>query len=54
MTELKGTVSEKAKVFAITKTVFNFMKEDGRVHKPLKVIAFNANGIGRQRHEVSK
>jgi hypothetical protein len=25
-----------------------------RVHRPLKVIAFNANGIGRQRHELSK
>jgi hypothetical protein len=25
-----------------------------RVHRPLKVIAFNANGIWRQRHELSK
>jgi hypothetical protein len=25
-----------------------------RVHRPLKVIACNANGIGRQRHELSK
>jgi hypothetical protein len=25
-----------------------------RVHRPLKVIASNANGIGRQRHERSK
>jgi hypothetical protein len=25
-----------------------------RVHRPLKVIAFNANGIGRQRCELSK
>jgi exonuclease III len=25
-----------------------------RVHRPLKVIAFNANDIGRQRHELSK
>jgi exonuclease III len=25
-----------------------------RVHRPLKIIAFNANGIGRQRHELSK
>jgi hypothetical protein len=24
-----------------------------RVHRPLKVIAFNANGSGRQRHELS-
>jgi exonuclease III len=25
-----------------------------RVHRPLKVIAFNANGIGRQCHELRK
>jgi hypothetical protein len=25
-----------------------------RVHRPLKVIAFNGNGIGRQRSELSK
>jgi hypothetical protein len=25
-----------------------------RVHRPLKVIAFNANVIGRQRYELSK
>jgi exonuclease III len=25
-----------------------------RVHRSLKVIAFNANGIGRQRYELSK
>jgi hypothetical protein len=25
-----------------------------RVHRPLKVIGFNANGIGRQRYELSK
>jgi hypothetical protein len=25
-----------------------------RVHRPLKVTAFNANGIGRQRYELSK
>jgi hypothetical protein len=24
------------------------------VHRPLKVLAFNANGIGRQRYELSK
>jgi hypothetical protein len=24
------------------------------VHRPLKVIAFNANGIGSQRYELSK
>jgi exonuclease III len=25
-----------------------------RVHRPLKVLTFNANGIGRQRYELSK
>jgi hypothetical protein len=25
-----------------------------RIHKPLKIIAFNANGIQRQRYELSK
>jgi hypothetical protein len=25
-----------------------------RIHRPLKVIAFNANGIGRKRYELSK
>jgi hypothetical protein len=25
-----------------------------RVHRPLKIIAFNTNGIGRERHELSK
>jgi hypothetical protein len=25
-----------------------------RVHRPLKVLAFNANGIWRQRYELSK
>jgi hypothetical protein len=32
------------------------MKENGhyRVYRPLNVIAFNANGIGRQCYELSK
>jgi hypothetical protein len=25
-----------------------------RVHRPLKAITFNASGIGRKRHELSK
>jgi hypothetical protein len=25
-----------------------------RIHRPLKIIAFNANGIWRQRYELSK
>jgi len=27
---------------------------NSRVHRPLKVVAFNANGITRQRYELSK
>jgi hypothetical protein len=30
MTDLKGAVSEEAKVFTITKTVINLMKENGK------------------------
>jgi hypothetical protein len=30
MTELKGAVSEEAKVFAIMKIVINLMKENGK------------------------
>jgi hypothetical protein len=30
MTELKGVVSEEAKIMAITKIVFNVMQEDGK------------------------
>jgi hypothetical protein len=30
MTELKGAVSEEAKIFAITKIVINLMKENGK------------------------
>jgi hypothetical protein len=30
ITDLKGAVSEQAKIFTITKTVFNLMKEDGK------------------------
>jgi hypothetical protein len=29
-------------------------KMTSRVHRALKILAFNANGIGRQRHELSK
>jgi hypothetical protein len=25
-----------------------------RIHRPLKIIAFNANGIMKQRYEISK
>jgi hypothetical protein len=30
MTEVKSAVSEQAKIFAITKTVFSLMKDDGK------------------------
>jgi hypothetical protein len=51
MTELSDAVSEDAKVLAIIKIVFNLMKDmASRVHRPLKAIACNANGIGEQRY----
>jgi hypothetical protein len=40
-------------VLAITKIVMK-LKENDRVLRPLKVTAFNGNGIGRQRHELGK
>jgi hypothetical protein len=55
MTEFNGAVSEEAKIVDNTKIVLNLMKQmTTRFHKPLKVITFNANGIGRQRYELSK
>jgi hypothetical protein len=47
-------VSEE-RILAITKIVLNLMSGmASRVHRSLKVIAINANGIGRQRYELSK
>jgi hypothetical protein len=54
MTELSEAVSEKDKIFICTKMVLNETKWLIRVHRPLKVIAFNANGIWRQCYELSK
>jgi hypothetical protein len=55
MTEVNDTVSKEAKIQAVSKIVLIFwIKMASRFHKPLKIIAFNANGIGRQRHELSK
>jgi hypothetical protein len=55
MTEFNGAVSDEDKIVAITKLVLNLMKKNGDgVHRSLKVIAFNANGVGRQRYEFSK
>jgi hypothetical protein len=55
MTELSEAVSEKDKIMVITKIVLNLMKQmAARVHRVLKVIAFNENGIWRQHNELSK
>jgi hypothetical protein len=48
MAELKGAASEEDKFLALAKIVFKLMKDNG------KVVAFNANGILRQRYELSK
>jgi hypothetical protein len=51
MADLKGAEYED-KFLSVAKIVFKLMKQNGRVHRPLKVIAFNANGILRQRYEL--
>jgi hypothetical protein len=47
MTELSGAVSEEAKMLGITKLVFSLMKDNDRLHRSRKVIAFNANDNGK-------
>jgi hypothetical protein len=38
---------------AITKIVLNLMQQNSHIiHRPLKFIAFNANGIWRQRYKL--
>jgi hypothetical protein len=57
MTEYNDAVSKEAKIQAISKIVLTLLEQNkmaSRVHRPLKIIAFNANGIARQRHELSK
>jgi endonuclease/exonuclease/phosphatase (EEP) superfamily protein YafD len=55
MTELKGAISEQAKIMAITKlSSTSCRKMTNRVHRLLKVIAFNVNGSWRQRYQFSK
>jgi hypothetical protein len=55
MIELSGAVSDEDKIVAITKSVLNLInKMASRIHRSLKIIAFNANGIRRQRYELSK
>jgi hypothetical protein len=55
MAELKGAAFEEAKFVFLAKIIFKFVKENGnKAYGPLKIIAFNANGILRQRYELSK
>jgi hypothetical protein len=55
MRELKGAASEKAKIMAITALSSTYCRKmTNRIHRPFKVIAFNANGISKQRYELSK
>jgi hypothetical protein len=52
MAELNGAASEEAKFVATAKIVYTLIKAN-RVYRPLKVKAFNANGILKQRYELS-
>jgi hypothetical protein len=56
MTKLTKAESEKERVMFITKLVLNLMQKKmaDRIHRPLKIIAFNENGIWRPRYEKSK
>jgi hypothetical protein len=56
ITELNEAVSEKGRIMVITKMVPNSMKNKmaARVHRPLKIVALNANGIWRRHYELSK
>jgi ribosomal protein L23 len=57
VTEFSEAVSEKQnKITFITKMVLNKIKWAARIHtrRPIKVIAFNINGIWRRRSELSK
>jgi hypothetical protein len=54
-TELNRAVSEEDKRAVIIKITLNVIKKMvTRAHRPLKSIAFNANGIGRQDYDISK
>jgi predicted type IV restriction endonuclease len=55
MTKLSEAVSEKDKLIVITKMHLTYWnKIAARIHKLLKIIAFNANGIWRRRYRPSK
>jgi hypothetical protein len=46
MRQLSEAVSEKDNVLIVTKVVLDLMQQNAaRVHRPLKVIVFDANGI---------
>jgi hypothetical protein len=51
--QVSEAVSEK-ELTVITKMVLNLNKMVARVHRPLKVIAFNSSGIWRWCYELSK
>jgi hypothetical protein len=53
MTEVSETASEEDKIIDITEMVLN-EKMNTRIHRSLRLIAFNANGIWRQSYELSK
>jgi hypothetical protein len=55
MTELDEAVSEKDKIKVVIGMVLNIIKQMAAVvHRPIEVIAFSANGIWRQRCDISK
>jgi hypothetical protein len=55
MTGLSNASSEEEKISIITKSVFSLLKlMAATIHMHLKVVAFNAQGIGRQVYELRK
>jgi hypothetical protein len=48
MTDLSGAPSQEDRIMVITKMALNVTKWLPRVRRPLKVIAFNANGIWKR------
>jgi hypothetical protein len=54
-TELNGTEPKEDRIMTITKIVLKLTKQIvARVHMPVRISAFNANGITRQRNELNK
>jgi hypothetical protein len=55
MAEQNGAESEEDRIMAITKIVSNaWSKTAARVHMHHRVVAYNPNGIARQRYGLSK